>query len=187
MRQAGYTVARTGDGPFVHGAEPEPGYGSPRPVEGASSSVRLVKALDDRSARTAVVARLSRSGERLGPFVIDAALQALDSRTRAECARDPALGARLVGGATLGGRTCLVIGDLVEIPLEGPEDSWKADEVLAGTNIFAIESVGHTILKNTCLAKGLPPPSPHPILQAAAKLGLPGTSLEGIDWRKEVL
>lgn len=196
MGAAGYTVTRSGKGPFCRGLEPD-GYGKPVSVPGTRSTVRLTRAIEDPAARLAVVARLSASDRGMGPFVIDAALHAVDEDSRARAKKDPGFGARLLASPLLAGRVGLVFGDLVEIPLIGGEKNqledegaetrspaWKADEVLAGTNVLAMERIGHTILSNTCLARGLPAPAPHPILAEAAKLGSTGAKAGEIDWRK---
>ena len=123
----------------------------------------------------------------MAPFVIDTALLAVDPRTRGEAARNPELGARLLASPRIAGRIGMVVGDLIEIPIDAPKtEPFKSDSILAGGNVLAVESVGHTILSNTCEAKGLPAPAPHPILAAARRLGLTGARNDVIDWRKRI-
>jgi len=199
LKAGGYRPVREGEGPLFHGDDPAPGYGEPRDLPGLGKKVRLARALDDRSRRIAVLARLYAREGRMGPFVLDAALRAFDERTRKKAQDDPELGARLLASPLFGGRVGLVIGDLFTVDLGSPAPGraadgasestpasplWNADELLTGSNLFAVERIGHTILSNACKARGRGPVPEPPLLAAASGLGLHGARLSTIGWKK---
>jgi hypothetical protein len=195
LKAAGYRLVRDGEGPLCHGDEPKPGYGDPRELPGIGKGVRLSRALDEKERRIAVVARLHARDGRMGPFVLDAALRAFDPSTRKKVLKDPELGARLLASPPLGGRVSLVIGDLFAVELgQGPaaessagNEEWKADVLLSGRNLFAVERIGYTILSNTMKARGREPLPEPPLLAAATALGLSGARMSSINWRKASL
>ena len=184
LEAGGYPLSREGEGPRCHGTEPGPGYGASSSVPGTKGAARVSKVIEGERNRLAVVGRLFAEGARMGPFVIDAALRCADAGSRAEALSDPIFGARLLASARLGDRVGLVLGDLIEVPLGAGTERWRAGEVLAGRTVLAVERIGHTILSNTCKARGLKAPAPHPILAAADSLDLPGARMASIDWRK---
>lgn len=197
LASAGYEIARTGPGTFCHGTMPRPGYGEAVAVPGAQGSAGLSKsALPSGATYLAVVGSLSADADRMGPFVIDAALGVVDDRARARASSDPEFGARLLASEMIGGRIAMVIGDLVEVrltssPAPAGEGSvgkdgtrFRGDEVISGTNVFAVERIGHRILCNTRAARGLRVVPPHPVLAAAEALGLRGSAMDSIDWKK---
>ena len=205
----GYRIVRDGEGPFCHGDAPKPGYGEARELPGVGKGIRFSRALDEKARRIAVLARLHAREGRMGPFVLDAALRALDESTRKKAFQDPEFGARILASPPLGGRVNLVIGELFELDL-GPADGagatggaapasrdaksdaipsgeaavWKADELLGGRNLFAVERIGHTILSNTMKARGRATVPEPPLLAAAAALGVSGAKISSIGWRK---
>jgi hypothetical protein len=135
----------------------------------------------------------------MGPFVLDAALRGADRETRERALRDPSFGAKLLAGPPFGERVGLVVADLVEIPLDpregggagrsasGRDGAWPAGEILLGSDLFAVECVGHRILSNALEGRGIKAPAAHPILAAAAGLGIPGARLETLSWKKASL
>jgi len=202
MKSAGYGISREGTGPFVHGTRPRPGYMEPMAIAG--SSLRISRATAEAKvlgvvaslSDTAVIGQPASGAPRLGPFVIDAALRLFDDGSREKMLKDPELGAKALAAEQVGGRIGMILGDLFEIDLAAKGESpgkgapdnvssrWRADEFLAGTNLFAVESVAHRIVSNARQARGLSALDPHSILAAARKLGLSGAGWETIDWRK---
>ena len=202
MKSAGYGISREGAGPLVHGTRPQPGYMEPMDIAGSSLRISrstaeakvlgVVASLSDQT----VIGEAASGPPRLGPFVIDAALRLFDEASRGKLLKDPDLGAKALAAEQIGGRIGMILGDLFEIDLatkgEGAGKSapdhassrWQADEFVAGTNLFAVESVAHRIVSNARQARGLSALDPHPILAAARKLGLSGAGWETIDWRK---
>lgn len=186
LRQAGYVVVRSKEGSYAHGADTDSDFGQPTTVPTLGRPVRFSRALE-RPGRAAVVARLGRAGGSMAPFAVDTGLLAVDPRSRSEASKNPEFGARLLASQAFSGRFGLVLGDLIEIPIDSPTmEPFKSGSILAGRSVLAVESIGHTILSNTCEAKGIPVPPPHPILAAARKLGLTGARTDSIDWRKQV-
>jgi len=201
LKAGGYVVDREGSGPRCFGTEPAPGYGEPLTIEGTRDSVRLSRVVQDERARIAVVARLGAGPKGMAPFVLDAALRAFDTATRQRALADPEFGARILSSPRIGGKIRLVVGDLFDVQTgaspnkiraaaeKAPADPalspvWKADELLVGHDLFAVERVGHTLLSESCKARGLSPLGEHPILRAAVALGIPGAALPGVSWKK---
>ena len=209
----GYEIKRRGGVPLCHGTRPSPGFGAhldvPMTPKGPVAFSKAAASAD----HLAVVASLGvRTGPhpaepkregtpaaprgRMAPFVIDAALRILDERDRRLALEDPALGARILASPAVSGKISMVLGEAVEMPLADPLERapssaeplvWKADEVIAGSNLFAVERIGHRILSNSRAARGLPPVDPHPILAAADAAGIDGASIATIAWKKAAL
>ena len=201
LQAGGYTVTREGPGPRCFGTEPMPGYGEPKTIEGSRARMRLSRVIEGDGFRLAVVARLRSGSRRMEPFVIDATLRAVDPETRAKALSDPVFGARVLSSPAIGERIGLVVGDLIEVgmgdepakPTSGERDAtsadagasvWRANELLVGTDLFAVERIGHTLLTEARRARGLSPLPEHPILKAAAALGNAGARLTGVNWKK---
>lgn len=204
LKAGGYAVAREGRGPRCFGTEPRPGYGEPVTIDGSRATARLSHVLQQDRAQIAVVGRLRSGLKAMEPFVLDAALRGVDAATRERARSDPEFGARLLSSPHLGGRVRLVLGDLIEVETGAgtgsggprpdaagaasdsvrPPSAWKADELLVGRNLFALERVGHTLLSEARRARGLDPLEEPPILRAAVVLGIPGAGLSSVRWRK---
>lgn len=212
LRAGGYTIEKGGKGLRCHGTVPKPGYGTPAGISGANSPKVALSRTASGAEHIAVVASLAATGGpavssgageglaagngSMGPFVIDAALRLLDERSRQLALRDPAAGARILASPAIGGRLAMVVGEAVDVRLGGPSEGesgssgdpgWPADEVLVGTNLFAVERIGHKILSNTRRVRGLAPLAAHPILVAAEMAGLTGASIDAIVWKKAAL
>lgn len=178
LKRAGYPVEHR---MRCRGTEPANGYaGWPDIVEG--ERIRVSRLVSGANTRLAVVGRLSLEADRMGPFVLDATLRAFTANVRERALREPSFGYKLLAVSGLGRRVDLVLGDLTAFG--APEKIWRAGEALIGNDLFAVESVGHTILSNLCSVRGLPVPAPHPILQEARRLAVRSASSEGIVWRK---
>ena len=201
---------RDREGIVLPGSYPKPGFGAPFGVPG------LLQAKAHALSRSCSGGSGSRSwpplaavdrgssgspaagGQRMAPFVLDTLLRALDDRTRTLAERDPAAGARILASRAIAGRIGMIVGEAVEVRLGGvapgqgdgsgdDRSVWRADEVIVGTNPFAVERVGHRILSNTRKAQGLPTVLPHPILEAAAAAKIPGADFATIAWKKAAL
>jgi len=209
----GYEIKRRGGVPLCHGTRPSPGFGAhldaPMTPRGPVAFSKAAASADHLAVVASLGVRIGpplagTNGEgsplaprgRMAPFVIDAALRILEERDRKLALEDPALGARILASPAVSGRITMVIGEAVEMPLADADERapssaeplvWKADEVIAGSNLFAVERIGHRILSSSRAAHGLPPIDPHPILVAAETAGIDGASMASIAWKKGAL
>jgi hypothetical protein len=196
----GYEIVRNEKGLLCHGTLPRPGFGPVVEVPGTGAKARLsLAATPEKTKQLAVVGCLSAAEGKMGPFVIDAALRLVDEESRSRALADPQFGAKLLASDHIGGRIALTVGDLVDVRLgaspagspseaeEAANNVFRGDEVIASTNLFAVERIGHRILTNTLKARGRAAVEAHPILLAAERQGLRGASMETIDWKKGAL